>query len=168
MSPVAAASRCKPSNLAPSTLIHTLAGPSVAATQNYANSAISTLIRAVRAILADPPEPTPESLQSLYDLCEGLVGSALPSSSSGSAKSNVAQNLYDRLRIEIERKVGEYATVLRKGESNDGEAWLSQLNTIWKSFNEKMVSRNLCYNVTADTYYQISPTSFLYARYCSI
>ncbi|KAL7008349.1 hypothetical protein EMMF5_002078 [Cystobasidiomycetes sp. EMM_F5] len=115
------------------------AGPSVAATQNYANSAISTLIRAVRAILADPPEPTPESLQSLYDLCEGLVGSALPSSSSGSAKSNVAQNLYDRLRIEIERKVGEYATVLRKGESNDGEAWLSQLNTIWKSFNEKML-----------------------------
>lgn len=98
------------------------------------SQSLSTLTRAVRAILADPPEPTPESLQSLYALCESLIGPA-----ASAAQRDTAQTLYDRVRIEIERKVGDYATHLRKSNDTDGQVWLVQLQSIWKSFNEKIV-----------------------------
>ena len=105
--------------------------------KSYEVSALQMLIRAVQAILSDPPEPTTESLQALYSLCEGLVGTA-----STQSQTSVSQTLYDRTRIQIERKVGEYATALSRTvlDSVDGEGWLTQLDTIWHSFNEKMVS----------------------------
>lgn len=55
-----------------------------------------------------------------------------------------SQTLYDRIKIEIERKVGETATSLRNLDSSDGEVWLQALDTAWKQYTEKIVSR-LCY-----------------------
>jgi len=107
-----------------------LARPSPAADSAFSTNALQTLIRAVRAILSIPPEPTPESLQGLYSLCEGIV------SGSGSV---VAQTLYDRIRIEVERKVGDSASFLRGLDTTDGEAWLGELEWIWKAFNGQMV-----------------------------
>ena len=102
---------------------------------DYANNSLQTLVRAARAILSTPPEPIPESLQALYGLCEGLV-----STTSTVAKAGLAQTLYDRVRIEVERKVGGSGNSLRKMDATEGEAWLTELERTWKAFNEKMVS----------------------------
>ncbi|GAA5899821.1 hypothetical protein JCM8208_004573 [Rhodotorula glutinis] len=58
---------------------------------------LATLARAARAILARPPQPTPESLQALYSLTEHVVTKG----------SDPAQQLYDRLRLELERAAGD-------------------------------------------------------------
>ncbi|CAD6586280.1 MAG: Cullin-4 [Cyphobasidiales sp. Tagirdzhanova-0007] len=97
--------------------------------------ALQTLTRAVRAILSTPPEPTPESLQALYTLCEGLVGA----SSGDVSKNSTAQTLYDRIRIEVERKVGETAHSLNILDTANGETWLAEIQKIWTTFNEKML-----------------------------
>ncbi|GAA5840529.1 hypothetical protein JCM9279_007355 [Rhodotorula babjevae] len=58
---------------------------------------LATLARAARAILARPPLPTPESLQALYSLTEHVVHKG----------NDAAQQLYDRLRLELERAAGD-------------------------------------------------------------
>jgi len=58
---------------------------------------LATLARAARAILARPPLPTPESLQALYSLTEHVVHKG----------NDPAQQLYDRLRLELERAAGD-------------------------------------------------------------
>lgn len=104
--------------------------------QDFVNASLQTLVRAVRAILSTPPEPTSESLQALYALCEGLVGSG----NAADAKSRtVSQTLYDRIKIEIERKVGETAVSLRNLDIADGAAWLQTVDTAWKAYTEKIV-----------------------------
>ena len=60
-------------------------------------------------------------------------------SSSSNAKSGLAQTLYDRVRIEVERKSGESGKTLRQLDAADGEAWLGELEKTWKAFNDKMV-----------------------------
>ncbi|KDE09586.1 hypothetical protein MVLG_00481 [Microbotryum lychnidis-dioicae p1A1 Lamole] len=55
------------------------------------SQAIVTLTRAARAILA--VQPTPESLQALYGLCQQVVVGG----------ASYAQELYDRLKLELER-----------------------------------------------------------------
>ena len=100
------------------------------------NQALQTLIRAVRAILSTPPEPIPESLQALYSLCEGLVGMY----SGETPKNSAAQTLYDRIRIEVERRIGESGNFLKSLDTADGGAWLAEVQKTWTTFNEKMVS----------------------------
>ncbi|TNY22886.1 Cullin family-domain-containing protein [Rhodotorula diobovata] len=58
---------------------------------------LATLARAARAILSRPPLPTPESLQALYALTEHVVHQG----------SQHAQQLYDRVRLEVERAAGD-------------------------------------------------------------
>ncbi|GAA5935007.1 hypothetical protein JCM3775_004674 [Rhodotorula graminis] len=58
---------------------------------------LATLARAARAILSRPPQPTPESLQALYSLTEHVVHKG----------NDAAQQLYDRLRLELERAAGD-------------------------------------------------------------
>lgn len=126
------------------------ASASAAASADFSTHALQTLIRAVRAILASPPEPTPESLQALYALCEGVIGhghaAAGPSSAqqqqqhgSTSSRASTAQTLYDRVRIEVERAVGESAAQLRSADHEDAQAWLAHLLATWAAFTEKMV-----------------------------
>lgn len=100
------------------------------------NASLQTLVRAVRAILSSPPEPTAESLQALYSLCEGLVGSGNPADT---RTKTVSQTLFDRIKIEIERKVGETAGSLRSIDNADSESWLQALDTAWKAYTEKIV-----------------------------
>ncbi|GAA5826653.1 hypothetical protein JCM5353_005003 [Sporobolomyces roseus] len=96
------------------------------------NHALVTLTRAVRAIQSRPPEPTPESLQALYTLCEAAVASG-PTNS---------QTLYDRIRMEIERQAGEIRRVLNStGGSSAGteEKWLKEFETEGKQFLDQML-----------------------------
>jgi cullin-4 len=135
---------------------------SSASTQEFINASLQTLVRAVRAILSTPPEPTPESLQALYSLCEGLVASG---SSTSSNNNNISQTLYERIKIEIERKVGETATGLRNLDTSDGEAWLQALDTAWKAYTEKLVGVNSLFGlVGADYLHILSHNSFLSDR----
>ncbi|GAA5868593.1 hypothetical protein JCM1840_005500 [Sporobolomyces johnsonii] len=96
------------------------------------NQAILTLTRAVRAIVSRPPQPTPESLQALYTLCEAAVASG-PSN---------CQLLYDRIRVEIERQAGDVRRVLaEKGDVVEGmeERWLSGFEKEGKQFLDQML-----------------------------
>ncbi|KAK9900398.1 Cullin-domain-containing protein [Cystobasidium minutum MCA 4210] len=106
------------------------------ASNDFVNASIQTLVRAVRAILSTPPEPTPESLQALYSLCEGLVGTG---NASDAKSKTVSQTLYDRIKIEIERKIGETSVSLRNLDIADGAAWLHALDTAWKAYTEKIL-----------------------------
>lgn len=48
-------------------------GATSASSDTYVSNSLATLTRSVRAITAVPPERTPESLQTLYGLCEGAL-----------------------------------------------------------------------------------------------
>lgn len=114
----------------------TRARPSV--TTDFSTQALSVFTRAVRAITAVPPEPIPESLETLYTLCQGLL--------SGPGAQQMGQTLYDRIRIEVERRVGEIARRLRvpiedTDEAAASEAWLRRLELEWKRFLEQMARR---------------------------
>ncbi|GAA5939450.1 cullin family protein [Sporobolomyces koalae] len=99
------------------------------------NHAVATLTRAVRAIQARPPQPTPESLQALYTLCEAAVASGATNS----------QLLYDRIRMEIERQAGEIrkalATMTTDGSASKGheEKWLSEFQLEGQRFLDQML-----------------------------
>jgi len=114
-----------------------LAGP--AAGQEVATQSLTTLTRSVRAIVAYPPQPTPESLQVLYSLCEGYINST----------STSAQTLYDRIRIELERRIGELKLTLSRspdlpssldaGETQDAKhRWLRLLESEWQAFTTQL------------------------------
>lgn len=137
----------------------------------FANQALATFTRSIRAICAVPPEPTPESFSTLYSLCEGCISRATPSSASASVSgasastsssaNSLAQTLYDRIRIELERKVGDIKRTLSysttnpelasqsqqapdqqqqpKAPQNDAaEAWLKHVNDEWNAFSQQL------------------------------
>lgn len=112
-------------------LITRAARPAVSARSDPAShptQAISVLARAIHCITADPPEPSPESLQSLYSLCEGIAA----------AGSKTAQQLYDRIRLQLDRRIAE----VRQRLCNDAAAhedWLKAVETQWKQFLQQMV-----------------------------
>lgn len=97
----------------------------------YLSQSVATLSRAVRAIQSRPPQATPESLQSLYSLCEGAVAGG----------SGTGQILYDRIRMEIERQAGDIRRELLKLDMSSGseELWLNSLEGEWKAFLEQML-----------------------------
>ncbi|GAA5975364.1 hypothetical protein JCM5350_006451 [Sporobolomyces pararoseus] len=100
---------------------------------DFISSALVTLTRAVRAIQSRPPQPTPESLQALYTLCEAAVASG-PSNS---------QTLYDRIRMEIERQAGEIRRVLLSDQNEETtgkeESWLAGFDKEGKQFLNQML-----------------------------
>lgn len=95
------------------------------------NQAVQTLTRAVRAIQSRPPQPTPESLQSLYTLCEAAVASG----------PQTCQLLYDRIKMEIERQAGEIRRVLTAAEASEGaeERWMGLCEEEGKRFLQQML-----------------------------
>ncbi|KAM0754279.1 Cullin-domain-containing protein [Meredithblackwellia eburnea MCA 4105] len=97
----------------------------------WTTQAIATLSRAVRAIQSRPPQPTPESLEALYSLCEGAVGRG----------QGTGQILHDRLRMEIERNALEVKRELLKLDVvlGEEEIWLGVLEVEWKGFLERML-----------------------------
>lgn len=84
----------------------------------FLQSTLLTLSRAVRAIQSRPPQPTPESLQGLYGLCEAAVG----------AGPSTSQSLYDRLKLEIERQTGQVSRSLREAVQGSDEGFLAEWN----------------------------------------
>ncbi|GAA5869095.1 hypothetical protein JCM8547_008696 [Rhodosporidiobolus lusitaniae] len=108
------------------------ASPSATSNTPTSSSLIPTLVASVRAIHARPPQPTPESLQALYTLCEAVVAS-------GAATS---QLLYDRIRMEIERAAGGCRAALREGgeKTDEGEErWLGEVEKEGRGYLEKML-----------------------------
>ncbi|GAA5912728.1 cullin family protein [Sporobolomyces salmoneus] len=102
---------------------------------DFINQAVVTLTRAVRAIQSRPPQPTPESLQALYTLCEATVASGALN----------CQVLYDRIRMEIERQAGEVRRVLGTSEEDSTlatgkeERWLSEFVKEGRQFLNQML-----------------------------
>lgn len=111
-------------------------------TPDFGSQSLSTLTRSIRAINANPPQATPESLQALYSLCEGYIA----------ASAANAQTLYDKIRIELERRVGEIKLSLLNSPnvpsqsafdpdgtlSNKSQAWLSGLESEWQTFKNQL------------------------------
>lgn len=98
------------------------------------NQAVLTLTRAVRAIQSRPPQPTPESLQTLYGLCEAAVA----------AGPQTCQLLYDRIRMEIERETGELRKILAgsaDGMMHEGqeEKWMNEFEREGKRFLDQVL-----------------------------
>ncbi|BGP18529.1 hypothetical protein JCM10213_002958 [Rhodosporidiobolus nylandii] len=91
------------------------------------SQATTTLTRAARAILSRPPQRTPEGLAALYTLCEAIVASGPEGS----------EELYGRVRMEVERAVGEVRRSLTEGE--EGESWLKALEEEAKAWLQKML-----------------------------
>lgn len=85
----------------------------------------------MRAIQSRPPEPTPESLEALYSLCEGAVGRG----------QGTGQILYDRIRMEIERNAGEVRKALLVPDvvAGEEERWLTLLEGEWKAYLEQVL-----------------------------
>ncbi|GAA6062544.1 hypothetical protein JCM10212_004310 [Sporobolomyces blumeae] len=99
---------------------------------DFVNHAILTLTRAMRAIQSRPPQPTPESLQALYTLCEAAVASG-PTNS---------QLLYDRIRMEIERQAGDIRRSLARasdGGTGTEERWLAEFEKEGSAFLQQML-----------------------------
>lgn len=110
-----------------------------AASVSFDSNALATLTRCVRAINAVPPQPIGDSLQSLCSLCEGYI----------SSKNEHASILYDRIRIEVERRVGEIkhtllSSSLLPGSSSIGAVsgnvpeWLALLHEQWLTFENQL------------------------------
>lgn len=135
----------RPFDMTPSLLAHPSHPPFTArpasSSDDISGQALPVLTRALRAILADPPESTPESLQYLYSLCESLVNRG----------KEHCQTLYDRIRIELERKAGRARSRLADGlaslnissihdDSGPELEWLQSLESAWKPFLDQLVS----------------------------
>lgn len=77
-----------------------------------------------------------------------------PTRTTDPSRNKTSQTLYDRIKIEVEKKVGESANALMSVSASaldsgakggtGGEAWLGQLQSTWKAFTEKMVSAARC------------------------
>lgn len=86
----------------------------------------------------------------MYSLCEACVPVTSSSSSGNSSSSSVAQTLYDRIRIELEKKVGQVKKDLmarlptRSGPADErddddaAETWLQHLNEEWNAFSQQL------------------------------
>ncbi|POY71627.1 hypothetical protein BMF94_5320 [Rhodotorula taiwanensis] len=98
------------------------------------NQAVLSLTRAVRAIQSRPPQPTPDSLQSLFSQCELAVSSG----------PQTCQLLYDRIRMEIERQAREIRRALagHEGETlaeGQEEQWIGSFEREGKQFLDQML-----------------------------
>lgn len=99
------------------------------------NQAIVNLTRAVRAIQARPPQPTPDSLQSLFTQCEMAVASG----------PQTCQLLYDRIKMETERQTGEIRRALAGPGGDDTlmegqeEHWMEQFQREGKQFLDQVL-----------------------------
>ena len=81
-----------------------------------------------------PPQPVPESLQALYSLCEGCV----PAATAQNAHYGLAQDLYDRIKLELERKVVSIKQTLSRAADLDAQEYLKLLEAEWKAFSEQL------------------------------
>ncbi|SCZ89398.1 BZ3500_MvSof-1268-A1-R1_Chr1-1g01155 [Microbotryum saponariae] len=90
------------------------------------SQAIVTLTRAARAILT--VQPTPESLQALYGLCQQVVVGG----------ASYAQELYDRLKLELERASSQLrrdlVQIVTPTTSRKNEEVLAQIDERIKQF----------------------------------
>ncbi|GAA5986059.1 hypothetical protein JCM10908_006388 [Rhodotorula pacifica] len=102
------------------------------------NQAVVNLSRAVRAIQSRPPQPTPDSLQSLFTQCEMAVSSG----------PQTCQLLYDRIKMETERQTGEIRRALVGGAADGGddvlmegqeEHWMEQFQREGKQFLDQVL-----------------------------
>ncbi|GAA5882845.1 hypothetical protein JCM3774_006868 [Rhodotorula dairenensis] len=99
------------------------------------NQAVVNLTRAVRAIQARPPQPTPDSLQSLFTQCEMAVASG----------PQTCQLLYDRIKMETERQTGEIRRALGGVGGNEPlmegqeEHWMEQFQREGKQFLDQVL-----------------------------
>lgn len=106
---------------------------------DYASQATTQLVRSVRMILAsnssDSPAPASRpSLQSLYRNTLTLVNYSSQES---------LHDLYDTVKIEIERAAGNYAKSLHSSASNNESlassiSWLTQLQSIWSNWCDNL------------------------------
>lgn len=105
---------------------------------DYTSKNLTLLSRSMRQLLSSSSAnatPGLTSLETLYSAAETIVVTA-----------NKGEDLYDALRLELERAVGEMARSLRAGASSVKEgaqeaAWLAQLKDAWQGWCERVVSR---------------------------
>lgn len=98
------------------------------------NQAVVNLTRAVRAIQSRPPQPIPDSLQSLFTQCEMAVASG----------PQTCQLLYDRIKMETERETGEIRRALvGSGDEplmeGQEEHWMEQFQREGKQFLDQVL-----------------------------
>ena len=106
---------------------------------NYASQATTQLVRSVRSLLsASPPSSHATGahppLQQLYSITQTLVAHS---------STEALNDLYDTVKIEIERAAGSYATALHSsGSANESLpsniTWLMQLRSIWSDWCENV------------------------------
>lgn len=94
---------------------------------------MTNLTRALRSLLSSTATSYPGSLESLYTSTEALVSVA-----------HQGSDLYDRVKLEMERAVGDIARELRAEASTEGKfsgkAWLIKLEETWTGWCNRMVS----------------------------
>ncbi|SJX65621.1 related to cullin 4A [Sporisorium reilianum f. sp. reilianum] len=106
---------------------------------NYASQATTQLVRSIRSLLSSSPQssnaaaPRPP-LQQLYSITQTLVAHSSPES---------LHDLYDTIRIEIERAASNYASSLHSaGSANESLpsniTWLTLLKSIWSDWCESL------------------------------
>ncbi|SAM86043.1 related to cullin 4A [Ustilago bromivora] len=107
---------------------------------DYASQATTQLVRSVRMLLSSnssgsssAPSSLPP-LQSLYAITHNLVTYS---------SEHALDDLYDSLKIEIERAAGSYTASLNGSSSDEGSAaskisWLTQLQSIWSNWCESL------------------------------
>ncbi|TKY88216.1 hypothetical protein EX895_002926 [Sporisorium graminicola] len=106
---------------------------------NYASQATTQLIRSVRSLLASRPQSSNAAasrppLQQLYSITETLVTHSSP---------EALDDLYDAIKIEIERAAGNNASALHSaGSANESLhskiTWLTLLKSIWSDWCENL------------------------------
>lgn len=97
---------------------------------SFTNDGIITLTRAVRAITSNPPQPVPESLQALFQLCDFIVLNG----------RNSSQSLYDKIKMEIEKQASQIRKSLAELTSTENqESWLRNLKLEWKRYCDALI-----------------------------
>ena len=101
---------------------------------NSFKSSIETLSRAIAAIQSNPPVKIPESLQALYQLCEGIINST---TASGSSNDSESSQLYDTIKLQFEKKSSAIRRSLVAGGTNGQEEeidWIRAVEREWKQY----------------------------------
>ena len=101
---------------------------------NSFKSSIETLSRAIAAIQSNPPVKIPESLQALYQLCEGIINST---TASGSSNDSESARLYDTIKLQFEKKSSAVRRSLVAGGMNGREEeidWIRSVEREWKQY----------------------------------
>ncbi|CDS01036.1 related to cullin 4A [Sporisorium scitamineum] len=106
---------------------------------NYASQATTQLVRSVRSLLTSSPQSSNAAaswppLQQLYSITQTLVTHS---------SHEALDDLYDTIKIEIERAAGNYASALHSaGSTNESLSskitWLTLLKSIWSDWCENL------------------------------